>query len=190
VASDCHFNRSCHRAAICCTASVHQFDFKNASYAWEEPTHGVPSKWQWLAELPHGSVRLTNGQHRFSDSGGEPGETVPYLQLISVTYGDLNRDGREEAAVNLLYSTGGTANWNYLYVYSFDRKQPKLIAVLESGSQADGGLVRLQIRKQMLILDFADAALREGDCCSEGFVRVHYRWRQHTFTESGVRQKG
>jgi hypothetical protein len=170
--------------------SFRQFDFKNASYAWEEPTHGVPSKWQWLTEVPKGSVRLTNGLHRFSDSSVEPGETVPYLRLISITHSDLLGDGREEAIVDLLYSTGGTANWNYLYVYSSDGQHPKLIAVLESGSRADGGLIRVRIQRRLLILDFADTALRVEDCCSEGFVRVRYRWRHHAFIESRVRERG
>jgi hypothetical protein len=92
--------------------------------------------------------------------------------------------------VDLLYGTGGTANWHYLYVYSFDRPRPKLIAMLESGSRAYGGLVDVKIQRRLLMLDFADAAMRMGDCCSEGFVRVRYRWRQSTFIESGVRQRG
>ena len=168
--------------------SIRGIDFKNASYAWDERDRGVPSEWQWLTELPHGSVRLKNGQHRVSDFS-ESGKTIPDLSLVSVTYGDLLGDGREEAAVHLLYRTGGTANWSYLSVYTLDSQQPKLIAVLESGSRADGGLLRVKIQKHLLILDFLDSELRVGDCCSEGFVRVRYRWRQNRFIESGVRQK-
>jgi hypothetical protein len=90
----------------------------------------------------------------------------------------------------LLYRTGGTANWSYLYVYTFNRGQPKLIAVLESGSRAGGGLVRVKIEERFLILDFQDSALSVGLCCSEGFVRVRYRWQRDRFIESGARQKG
>ena len=169
--------------------SIREIDFKNASYAWDDLDRGVPSNWHWLAQLPHGSVRLKNGQHRVSD-GSESGNTFPDLSLVSVTYGDLFGDGREEAAVHLLYRTGGTANWSYLYVYTLDSQQPKLIAVLESGSRADGGLLRVKIQKHLLILDFLDSELREGDCCSEGFVRVRYHWQRDKFIEPGVRQKG
>src|SRR6266568_2438408 len=169
--------------------SIRGIDFKNASYAWDELDRGVPSSWQWLAELPHGSVRLTNGQHRVSD-GSESCNTIPDLSLVSLTYGDLFGDGREEAAVHLLYRTGGTANWSYLYMYTFNRGQPKLIAVLESGSRAGGGLVRLKIQKHFLILDFQDSALSVGLCCSEGYVQVRYRWQHDRFIESGVRRRG
>ena len=75
-------------------------------------------------------------------------------------------------------------------MYTLDSQQPKLIAVLESGSRADGGLVRVKIEKRFLILDFQDSALSVGLCCSEGFVRVRYRWQGDKFLESGVRQKG
>ncbi len=168
---------------------IREIDFKNASYAWDELDRGVPSNWHWLAQLPRGSVRLKNGQHRVSD-GSESGKTISELSIVSVTYGDLFGDGREEAAVHLLYRTGGTANWSYLYVYNLDSRQPKLIAVLESGSRADGGLLRVKIQKHLLVLDFLDSELRQGDCCSEGFVRVRYHWQRDKFIESGVRQKG
>ena len=70
------------------------------------------------------------------------------------------------------------------------RHNKKLFAVLESGSRADRGLVRVEIQRRLLMLDFQDTARRVGLCCSEGFVRVRYRWMQHRFIESGVRQRG
>jgi len=175
--------------ALAAPRTIHEIDFKNALYAWDQPSSAVPSKWQWLAEAPHGGIQLKNGQHKFSD-GSEPGEKVPYLLLGSVTYGDFDGDGHEEAAVDLLYSTGGTANWHYLYVYTLDGTRPKLLTVLQSGSRADGGLVRVAIQKQLLTLDFADSALRVADCCSKGFVRVRYQWARDRFVESGVRRRG
>lgn len=81
------------------------------------------------------------------------------------------RDGRDEAAVDLLYSTGGTANWHYLYVYSQAGSAPKLLGVLRS----------VAIERSLLILDFADTRKRIADCCSEGEVRVRYRWTGSRF---------
>jgi len=31
--------------------AIRKIDFKNATYAWDEPNPGVPSKWQWPATL-------------------------------------------------------------------------------------------------------------------------------------------
>ncbi len=108
----------------------------------------------------------------------------------SVTYGDLRSEGREAAAVDLIYSTGGTANWHYLYVYALEKGSPQLLARLESGSRADGGLVKVTIEKNELILDFADGARRVGDCCSPGYIRAKYRWQSGRFVEVGSRLSG
>jgi hypothetical protein len=110
--------------------------------------------------------------------------------MAGVTYGDIDGDGAEEAAVHLNYSTGGTANWDYLYVYKLEHGRPKLMERLESGSRVSGGLVRSAIEKEILILDFADPERSAGDCCSEGYIRVHYRWQDGRFVETGARERG
>lgn len=75
-------------------------------------------------------------------------------------------------------------------MYKLDHGVPRLLGRLESGSRADGGLVKTAIRNRLLVLDFADAERRVGDCCSEGFIRVRYRWRQGHFVETGPRERG
>jgi hypothetical protein len=110
--------------------------------------------------------------------------------MVSVTYGDLNADGTEEAAVHLNYTEGGTANWDYLYVYKLVRTRPKLMSILKGGSRSHGGLNRVAIQNGLLTLDFADPDRRVGDCCSEGYIRVRYRWRDGKFVEEGPREHG
>lgn len=133
-------------------ASIRDVDFRNFAHAWGEPGDGVPAGWRWLKGHPQTTVQLVAGRKRFSDGS--------YLTLRSVTYGELNGDREDDVAVDLSFSSGGTANWHYLYVYSFDSGRPTLRSVLESGSRADGGLVRVEIRKGLLILDFQDTELR------------------------------
>jgi hypothetical protein len=65
-----------------------------------------------------------------------------YVTVWSVTYGDVNGDGRDEAVVDLLYGTGGTANWHYLYAFTLANGSPTLLGTLQCGSRADGGLVK------------------------------------------------
>ncbi len=168
-------------------STVRDVDFKNFTYAWQTPAVGVPSSWKWLSQTQHGSIRLVNGRHSF----GEPGEPYPaYVEVLSTTYGSLAGTVREEAAVDLLYSTGGTAHWHYLYVYELADGSAKLLGTLRSGSRADGGLVKVEIQKNQLVLDFADTTRRRQDCCSEGWVRVRYVWREGRFVETGGRSYG
>ncbi len=160
--------------------SIHKVDFKNASYPWGRRHQAVPSTWKWLPTFPPESISLENGRRDFSHGG--------YLLLEGITYGDLNGDRRDEAVVDLVYGTGGSASWHFLYVYALESDRPKLIAIMECGSRADGGLFVMKIKKGLLVLDFEDSELRQGDCCSEGFIRVQYRWQGDRFVETGVRQ--
>ena len=162
---------------------IREIDFTNADYPFAlQKFYSVPGEWHWLSMIPEGRIRLTGGKLKL-DSGGR------YLQLMSVTYGDLDNDGREEAAVDLLFSTGGTANWDYLYVFKTDKRTVAPVAILESGSRADGGLVQTKIAGGLLQLDFADSDRREGDCCSRGVIRVRYKLQNGRFVEIGSRQK-
>jgi len=162
---------------------VRLVDFQNFEYPFQESF--VPSGWNWLTTISPQRVRLVHGRANF-DRADPHGA---YLELISVNYGDLDRDGEDEAVVDLLYSTGGTANWHYLYIFKASNHAATLIAVLESGSRADGGLIGSKISHGLLVLDFADADRREGDCCSRGIIRVEYRLKDGRFHETGPRQK-
>ena len=142
--------------------------------------------WKWLADRPQQTVRLQDSWHRFQDSDGN---SLGYLNLRSITYGDLDGDGRDEVAVDLLRGSGGTANWHYLYVYKFRGSALNLVGWLKSGSRAYGGLVQVVIRGGALVLDFSDPDRRIGDCCSEGIIRVRYRFEGGQFVEIPPRIK-
>ena len=99
-----------------------------------------------------------------------------YVELSSIALGDLDGDGLDEAAVDLRFGTGGTANWHYLYVFKASGNIVSPLAVMESGSRADGGLPHVEIAPGLLVLDFSDAERREGDCLLKGYiVRVRYQ---------------
>jgi hypothetical protein len=168
-------------------ASLGDVDFKNFAYAWPGYGAPVPSMWRWLNEPPRVTVKLQNGARNLDE---KLGAGAPFLQLQSVVFGELTGDGEAEAAVDLLYGTGGTAKWHYVWVYTRDNGSPKLLGVLQSGSRADGGLIRMAIEDHALILDFADTKRRSADCCSDGYVRVQYVWRDGQFRETGARAYG
>jgi hypothetical protein len=172
--------------------AVRQIDFENFTYVWSDASHDVPMDWKWISSTPDEQFRMIDGKHRFYSPETDTYERQqsPSITVESVTYGDLNGDGLEEAVVALNYSTGGTANWDYLYVYKPERDEIKLLARMRTGSRADGGLVRALVRENLLIVDFADSDKRVADCCSEGYVRVSYRWQNGGFVEEGQRLHG
>lgn len=173
--------------------SIRQIDFGNFTYPWNGGAgpEGLETPWHWMESSHSGTVRLKDGVHRFWDEVGDDvdRERAPGLWLESVTYGDLKGPG-EEAAVDLSYSTGGTASWDYLCVYTLDGNRPRLLGWLESGDRADGGLVRVAVQGGQLVLDFADPSRQDGVCCSDGYIRVRYVWNSGHFEETGPRERG
>jgi len=172
--------------------TIRQIDFDNFRYPWTAaPPTNVPSTWSWLTSAPNSQIATVNGLHRFhsADDDNDPLRS-PALSVDSVVYGDLDGAGAEEAVVALNYTSGGTANWDYVYVYKLDRANVTLLARMQTGSRADGGLVRTFVRHGLLVIDFADADKRVGDCCSEGYIRVSYRWQDGAFVEEGERGHG
>ena len=175
---------------------IRSINFKNFSFPWDDdmgdsPSYG-PSPWHWLKSLPESKIQVVNGIYHFyePDQSRPERERASLVSVDAVTYGDLNADGTEDAAVHLNYSTGGTQNWDYLYIYRLVDGHPELMGILKAGSRADGGLYRTAIENALLVLDFADAERRAGDCCSEGYIRVRYRWRNRAFVEEGPREHG
>ena len=164
-------------------------DFRNFEYPVLrlEERRRVPDTWRWLAALPPVRVRLVKGRFDEPTDGSYAG---PYFMWQSTVWGDLDGDGREEAAVLLRYGTGGTATWQYLYVYRLGGKRPELMSILESGSRAQGGLVDIAMRGQAVVLRFQDADRQRGDCCSNGYIEVNYRWDGEHFFEVGKRVRG
>jgi len=172
-------------------SGIRAVDFRNFEYPWDPPVLGAPATWAWLHEEPGTSAHLRDGKHDFSDSETPEGTyRGVHLTFSSVTYGDLNGDGQDDAAVDLLFSTDGTLNWHYLYVFTLKKRLPTLLARLRSGSRADGGLYGVRIDRGSLVLDFADANRRMGDCCSEGYVRTRYRYQNGVFVETSKREFG
>jgi hypothetical protein len=72
------------------------------------------------------------------------------LDVGHVTYGDLNRDGTEEAVVEIDERNGGTVGFSYAIVYTAGVRFPRRIANIPVGDRADGGIRTLRIVRQRI----------------------------------------
>lgn len=165
-------------------ADIRQVDFKNFSYPWSGSLRSEPG---WLDMSRERLVRLTNGR-RLRDSGN--GMTLEGLTLEEVQYADVTGDGQTGAVVVLRYETGGTMFFYYVYIYSFAAAQPKLLACFHSGERADSGLYRVYGQEGKLVIELFDPRKQSGDCCSTGFVRTRYAWRNGKFLAAGAKEFG
>src|ERR1700722_8795816 len=172
--------------------SIRQIDFRNFTYAWDTPSNGVPETVRWITSSPKSHIETSDGIHHFYSEAEVDFERrfAPLVSVDSIVYGDLIGDGDEEAVVSLNYSTGGTANWDYLYVYTLKSGAPALLGRMETGSRGYGGLIKAAVENGLLVIDIADKDRRVGDCCSEGYIRLRYRWQRGGFVETGTRERG
>jgi hypothetical protein len=104
--------------------------------------------------------------------------------------GDLTMGNQLDALVVLNYHTGGTAWWSYLYAFSLASERPRLLGWLQTGSRADSGLYHLFVNNGGFTIDVFDPDKRTGDCCSAGFMRTSYEWKDGKFIQAGPRRYG
>jgi hypothetical protein len=134
-----------------------------------------------------GTVTLVNGRYDFDKPDLSQG---PLITLDQVLYGYLTSAAQLDAVVVLGYHTGGTASWEYVYAFSLASDEPRLVGWFRAGSRADYGLYRVEVGNRSLTVDLLDPAQRMGDCCSEGFVRTHYDFRNGYFVQRGPQEFG
>src|SRR4051794_22336531 len=90
------------------TDSSTKIDFKNFTYPWNHHLEDdVPMSWRWRAvSYLNSSISVKDGEHLSAEDDG----TYVTLAVDNVIWGDLDGDGKPEAAVKLTYHSGGTAH--------------------------------------------------------------------------------
>ena len=174
---------------ICCAVvsgaapqSIRKVDWKNFSYPLQE-TDGVPGEVRWMPPGTKEFASLMNG--RYVPDNCSDDISCPMVTFDSVHYGGLNGIKATVAAVVLTYHSGGTANWQYVYVLALKSTKPRLLAWARTGSRADQGLREVSITAGALVLAVNDPDRRQGDCCSAGSITIRYRWVGGSFSAIG-----
>lgn len=145
--------------SIAAQSDIQKVDFKNFSYNLSCGSADAVSR-----------LAVRNGQYK----GLKNGERV-YLKVYEVLYGDLNKDGKNEAVV--LYSCGSGASYVYFrgLVFSMRNDRPKYLTSLEGGNKGDGGFYKVRIRKQLILAERYQLANAGSPCCPESIETTKYR---------------
>jgi hypothetical protein len=108
-----------------------------------------------------------------------------YFSVASVSYGDLTGDGQAEAAVATDCNTGGTGQFSEGLVFSMRDGRAALIARLEVGDRAYGGIAGLKIEDGQLVVE--RYATDEGGpyCCPRYIDTTRLRWDGERLTPAG-----
>lgn len=114
-------------------------------------------------------------------NAGDPGYI--FVRVEDVLKGDMDGDGQPEAAVTLLYNTGGTGQFTDVLVYRWDGSAPALVGAAGVGDRAFDGVRSTTIEGGQLVIDRYGGA--DGACCPTTVVR-----RTYTVGAGGVATTG
>ena len=171
-------------------ADIRHVDFRNFTFPWSG-SQGGSSHLEWLDPEQENDVTLKDGRWELPDDDSDEGQKHPLfagLTLEEVKYGQFTGGAREAAIVVLRFDSGGTQYSYYVYVYVFERNRPRLLAAFHSGDRSYFGLSRVYPSRGRLVVELFDPKHEEGDCCSDGIVRMTFRWRHGKFEGAGDRQ--
>lgn len=176
---------------ICCAVvsgaaprSIRDVDWKNFSYPLPA-TDGVGPEVRWMEPRTEESALLVNGRYVVPDDCTDDIRSCPLFTFDSVKFGVLTGIKSTVAAVVLTYHSGGTANWQYVYLFALESSRPRLLGWLETGSRAYQGLREASITGGDLVLVVNDPDKRQGDCCSAGSIITRYRRVGGSFSTIG-----
>jgi hypothetical protein len=162
--------------------SIHEVDFKNFSYPFIQHRYvSLPDHLRWMPRVGAKLTSLRDGRHTFLCDG----EPCGLLTLDHIDFDHVNGLPGNVALVLIGFHTGGTAQWQYLYVIALRSGKPRAVAWLEAGSRGYMGLRRLQVDRGDLVMIANDPGKRRGDCCSTGTLTYRYRWASGHFRQIG-----
>lgn len=136
-------------------------------------------------------------EQTFTLKHGKWGDWRDGLTLKKVIYGDVTGDGQEEAILTFDQDTEGSAGVSNVYIYTLEKRRPKVLWAFESGDRADGGLRRISVSQGKLVVELYGKETKiEGSettlttefgglCCPKSFTRTRYEWINERFRQSG-----
>jgi hypothetical protein len=154
-------------------ATIREVDFYNFTY---ETTNCSEEELE---------ITVKNGQ--FRNETGEPGRMS--LNVLDVTFGDLDDDKQDEAIVISTCNTGGSGNFSEGYVYKIIDGKPVRIMTFGGGDRAFGGLRDTIVGNGLLIVERNDTGKNGGACCPEFIVTNRYRLVENKLKEIGKEEK-
>jgi hypothetical protein len=108
-----------------------------------------------------------------------------YFSVMSVEYGDINGDAKDEAIITTVYNSGGTGNFSDGWIFTFKNGKPVVLTEFEGGDRAYGGLVSAKVSDGFLIVERNSPGENGGNCCAEFIETTRYKWNGTELVQVG-----
>jgi hypothetical protein len=124
------------------------------------------------------AVQVTRGRGTYRGRGGQ---VFSYqVAQVRVCYGDLTGDGKDDAAVVLYYTGGGTGAFSKGFLFTVRRGRLTLLTTFAGGDRADGGIREARIEGGLLWVQREEPErmkdIAVGLCCPRYLITTKYRW--------------
>lgn len=93
-----------------------------------------------------------------------------YFSIVDVVYGDVTRDGQDDAVVRTVISGGGSGQFSDAMIYTMRGGKPVAIGSLGVGDRANGGIHDARIENGRIVVERYGHE-NSGDCCPEYIER-------------------
>ncbi len=108
------------------------------------------------------------------------------FRVCEIAYGDINSNA--VAIVVTACNTGGSGNFSEGFVFGMVNEKPKLIAVIDGGDRANGGIKSAKIEHGLVQVE--RFGTDGGACCPEWIEIRNYQLRDSKLVEVGVMRRG
>lgn len=162
--------------AINAQSDIRKVDFKN--FTFEPYCVGEQTE------------KITVKDGEFLKETEEDGYTDRFYFGIDVDgYGDVDGDGKDEAVISSICNTGGTGQFSEGFIYTIKSGKPFLLARIEGGDRAYGGIIGITVEKGIVTVDRNDAGEMGAACCAEFAVKTKYKWNGKKMVEYGKSER-
>ena len=93
-----------------------------------------------------------------------------YFSIVDVVYGDVTRDGQDDAVVRTVISGGGSGSFSDATIYTMRDGKPVAIGSLGVGDRANGGIHDVRIENGRIVVERYGQE-DSGACCPEYIER-------------------
>lgn len=108
-----------------------------------------------------------------------------YFSVADVVYGDLDGDGKEEAAVGIIENTGGTGQFSSGLIFTMRGGKAVVLTKFEGGDRAYGGIAGANIAGGILTVERNAPGDLGAACCAEFIETTRYKWNGKQLVQVG-----
>ncbi len=108
-----------------------------------------------------------------------------YFSVADVVYGDLDGDGKEEAAVGIIENTGGTGQFSSGLIFTMRGGKPVVLTTFAGGDRAYGGIAGANITGGILTVERNAPGDLGAACCAEFIETTRYKWNGKQLVQVG-----